>query len=297
LALRTATVTGIANGLPFYAAVLDRPYLGTREFDEDAVVTLDRGMFRQAAEMFFPGRPLPEGELEPNVSDEHPLFLGRGAFLKMKAYSAWLITHAAFRTELANFRNSHPEFVGDRTTSLYDRWEGVDIRASGEGPRFADAVLEFKQLLRRWSLNAIAAWEVPIPTELATSVDTTNAEAWPEAEGLLLRVPYWMLQHENLKLPSLDQLEGLGMPVSHLKWTENRANFGDLRWARLLELYIYREKAIAVRYPEQHARRGNDVARAFTEFWTNEEGHEVTVDSFAKIETRMKQRVARFEDS
>jgi hypothetical protein len=291
---RRSAVTGFANRLPLYAAILDRPFVGGGEFDRTAMWDLERGLTRQQATSMFRDAVPPEEQLipEPEAADTDRDLFTRPTFRKLKAYAGWLITHPPFREELQVLRSSFAQFVADGALRAYGLWEGHPFIPGDAEPPDQDAVRTSRQLLDRWFLKGMPAWDLPCPQEVTSSYGNTDPDRFTRINGLVLRVPAPLLNKTNIQLSAFASWALRQQDHSHLdEWLDPPRSFGELRWTRLLDLLIYRERALLVRYPNESARRTQLIDRALREFWARQEGDPVSVDSFERIRAMMNQRL------
>ena len=144
--------------------------------------------------------------------------------------------------------------------------------------------------LQRWGLERFCTWDLPVPA--APALATFNQlGAASLSTGMSLFVPWYLLRHRSLTIYDLADLNCFGTPLDHLDdWFEGSAKkWGFDRYAKLLELYVYRDLALMRRYPSRLTGKTEVLDQAFSAYWSGTA--DAPEDSLKGVESVRKLRL------
>ncbi len=202
-----------------------------------------------------------------------------------QGYVGWLVTCPQFRREAAvlekywsdNIRppSQLPILIdlanGSALEALWGR-EKLTTKSPRRSPRSEIArtvAAKADKFLQRWGLERLCTWDLPIPA--APALTTFNQlGAASLSTGMSLFVPWYLLRHRNLTIYNLADINCFGMPLDHLDdWFEGSGKkWGADRYAKLLELYVYRDLSLMRRYPSRLSGKTEVLDQAFSAYWS-----------------------------
>ncbi len=135
--------------------------------------------------------------------------------------------------------------------------------------------MDGSQLLSRWSLDEMAAPGLPEPSRLGYRTTDVIPHNGAAALGFSVFVPWPLLVDKSLTLRDIGEYYQNKRDLAHLEdWLQGERNWGYERFAKLLELDVYRRRALMARYGERLDNQVEAVDRAFAHYWdaTNPSG-------------------------
>ena len=163
-------------------------------------------------------------------------------------------------------------------------------------PRTDLSIAITRSLYRKWGLQGLATWELPVPIR----PELTKPSALPYSElsseaGMLLFVPWYLMRDKDVKLHELaDVRRTMGAPPDLDDWLDGEpANWGYERFGLMLQIYVFLELAIARRYGDRIRRRTGKLDHALSRFFCRERGEEQRTESYVDTVRRVRQRLHR----
>lgn len=202
-----------------------------------------------------------------------------------QGFVGWLVTCPQFRREMAALEKRWSDNIrplgqlpiltdlanGSALDALWGR-EKPTTKSPRRSPRSAIAqavAAKADRLLQRWGLERLCTWELPIPA--APALTTFNQlGAASLSTGMSLFVPWYLLRHRSLTIYDLTDLNCFGTPLNHLEdwFAGSGKKWGADRYAKLLELYVYRDLALIRRYPSRLSGKTEVLDQAFSAYWS-----------------------------
>jgi hypothetical protein len=259
-------------------------------FERDLARTASGGFFHHRpfdclllAGRTDPGRQRLEAEIREGLSQElqdvglHAVQAGRHLAaedrqdeqveLRLAAYTGWLITRPQFRAERDALQLAH----GGRVQQL-GHFPALPRSFFGERPEPPDAAdLPLLRFCRRWGLETMLTWQLPLPLRPELAGFTTYDSSTLGEAGLNLFVPWHLLRDGWLHLADLARRQRAARAVEHLAgWLSVRegrhARLGYKRLRTQLAVYRYRELALSARYADRLLGHAEKVDRALARF-------------------------------
>lgn len=202
-----------------------------------------------------------------------------------RGFVGWLVTCPQFRREAAALEKLWSENIRplSQLPILTDLANGSALEAlwgrekpTTKSPRRSQSsaiartvAAQADMFLQRWGLERLCTWDLPVPA--APALTTFNQlGAASLSTGMSLFVPWYLLRHRSLTIYDLADLNCFGTPLNHLDdWFEGSAKkWGLDRYAKLLELYVYRDLALMRRYPSRLFGKTELLDQAFSAYWS-----------------------------
>ena len=205
---------------------------------------------------------------------------------RLEAFAGWLVTDQYYQKELASLVNSRNDLVlrmgrfpddddePDATTKLDDEWSAFRI--------------QYQAFLRRWCLEKMLTWELPIPASPIVAADATNSQC-PPCNGIQVFLPWYMVRGEQFNLQDLVRRVRFESTPDHLRdWvlkTEGKHDdeTGDLAFQRTFWVYRTYELVLRRRYPAACKRNIQALDRAMAR----------VMDRSTDLVKRLRQRMTR----
>ncbi|MCA9071132.1 MAG: hypothetical protein KDA84_19525 [Planctomycetaceae bacterium] len=232
---------------------------------------------------------------EINQFLENPKEFKRKMRIKQDAYAGWLVTDAGFRKERDEFCGAESNMIRNQGLPFVPRsfMGNSPFPVPPEQPPFYDRYLTF---YRRWGLERLVTWEVPIPLQSEFLDYSLYHIETVRPAGVVIFVPYYVLRERSLTIYDVARHKMLLERPTHLEdWLEGEKNWGFDRYATMFQLYVCLELAIKRRY--KHRLRGNisklDLAFARYQMGVDAESLDVSTaaETIKKIRNRMEKRL------
>jgi hypothetical protein len=217
---------------------------------------------------------------------------------RQAGYAGWLVTEPAFRQDCTfvrkHLRRRLERLGGFPCFPMSFFGESPGYPAKRDRP-FYDAYMGF---YRDWSLHTMATWELPVPMRPEMGDPSFYDLRRVHESGMTLFLPWYLSREKDLKVREVCEQKAILMRPSHLAgWLERTKHFGHDRYAVMLNLYVYLERALKARYGDRI--RGNtkafDCALGRFLVWGSP-GGDVDLsseESIRKIRQEMQKRLAR----
>lgn len=223
-----------------------------------------------------------------------------------QGFVGWLVTCPQFRRETAALEKRWSDNIRplvqlpilsdlENGSAIQALWgvEKPPTRSSRRNPRSAIARTVAAQtdiFLQRWGLERLCTWDLPVPAAPALMTFNQLGSASPST-GMSLFVPWYLLRHRSLTIYDLADLNCFGTPLGHLDdWFEGSAKkWGADRYAKMLELCIYRNLALMRRYPSRLTGKTEVLDQAFSAYWSGTA--DAPEDSLKGVESVRKLRL------
>ena len=229
-----------------------------------------------------------------------------------QGFAGWLVTCPQFRLEIAALEKMWCDTMrptgqlpiltdlanGSALQALWGR-EKRPTSSARRGERTVAArelAAKADVFLQRWGLERLCTWDLPVP--VAPALVTFNQLGTVSSNtGMSLFVPWYLLRHRSLTINDLAECNSFGTPLGHLdEWFGGMdKQWGIDRYAKLLELYVYRNLALLRRHPSRLAKKSELLDQAFSAYWseTTEAPDDGLrgVDSVRKLRLRMDRRL------
>jgi hypothetical protein len=160
---------------------------------------------------------------------------------RQEAYAGWLVVNHQFRKELQSLRTEWESTVAQRGGfPLGGAPEDVPrtTRTPDEPDDFQAALFSF---LRRWGLERLLTWELPLPLDPEWPKADANQPPRAREEGLTLFVPWYLLRGRQLDLQRIAERLRFEQAPEHLQdWlvkAEDDDQTGEVTYQRLFWLY------------------------------------------------------------
>ena len=147
------------------------------------------------------------------------------------------------------------------------QWRG---RGGREAARWRDQSVLASRFLRRWSLARLQTWDLPIPVAADTLM--TRSPATPslgatgvidrqnDPPGLSLFLPWWLFVDRDFAISQFKDYHAARLDLTRFdSWLEpkKKDRFGHARYEMLLDIHVYLNLALKVRYPDKiHGKVG-----------------------------------------
>lgn len=307
-ALREYGGTAFVHQQSRFSKVLDRHYLFSKgpidpsleycpNFDEFCpelipVLSQEVGISHadQVQDLLSAGRFDPatlehERKLKRRVDDDVRLIL--------KAYVAWMVTHPEYWIDALRLRAVHG---GKRV--LPEQLPGPALRDRSRNRSRSRAwkqyQIESDSFLTKWALSGMTTVHLPEPLEPGLFPDATVLQNGLSATGASMYLPWSLMADLAFKFRDLSDFYRQRNDLSHLQeWLEGEKNWGPLRYARMLDLYVYLELALKQRYPERVDRRIEQIDRAFAAYWLPKGTDPAKIDKTLETVKDIRQKMAK----
>lgn len=215
---------------------------------------------------------------------------------RRRAFAAWLVTHPQFRKDLQSFQSRwgvrwKGQLQSKRTAAGL---MNSQTQANGRKSAFETAYLRF---CSEHSLESLAAGFLPVPSDSPMLVEDSSEANLLPMSGVLVFVPWHLLREDTIALR--DIVFGFGrtlLPQLLREWIGDESNFGILRYEAMLYLYLYRQLAIAPRYPSKLHGKTDVLDGAFGRylrgFDAGRDKEFSAADSIKKIRLQLSRRLA-----
>ena len=223
-----------------------------------------------------------------------------------QGFVGWLVTCPQFRRETAALEKRWSDNIRplgqlpilsnlENGSAIQALWgvEKPPTKSPRRSPRSAIARTVAAQtdiFLQRWGLEQLCTWDLPVPA--APALTTFNQlGAASLSTGMSLFVPWYLLRHRSLTIYDLADLNCFGTPLGHFDdWFEGSGKkWGADRYAKMLELYVYRNLALMRRYPSRLSGKTEVLDQAFSAYWRGTA--DVPEDALKGVESVRKLRL------
>ncbi len=300
--LRARCVSGFWARQPFFSDILDGTRIELEEFEASAVF---QERFRRADQSYRETRNIiATDRFQPAIEKQRDRIsaeLESRVRLRLKGYAGWLVTHHQFRLEMQCFITSHERLMKRQFELAPWHLEHLPVRP-GDGP---DEIRHFRldgsRLLSRWSLSEMPVPGLPEPNRLGYMTTDVIPDNGATATGFSVFVPWPLLVDKGLTLREIGDYYQNKRDLTHLEdWLQGERNWGYERFSKLLELDVYRRRALIARYGDRLDNQVEAVDRAFAYFWDsaseiskrNRSNSRLSIDLVRRIRTRHKNRLA-----
>lgn len=297
--LRSLSGTGFLNRETIFSDLLDGHHLHSSEFEETAVADWRE---RVRISTFEDVRDiLASDRLEAAVvqrRNDAVRAMRLRIQLRLKGYVGWLVTHPAYVIDACLLSIRHGPSL-NRPAAMPTRHQ---LRQSPPHGPAAQRQLEMDAmtLMNKWALDGLTTTNLPIPCQPGFLVRDEIPQNGIASTGVSLHVPWPLLADQNFTLREIAGYHGLRVNLQHLdEWMKGERNWGFGRYARLLDLYLYRELALSKRYSERMNGHVEAVNRAFGAFWLadrkaagmDDAQVDKSVDGVRRIRTKLLKRL------
>ena len=182
------------------------------------------------------------------------------------AFAGWLVGDRQYRTELAGLKSRWQEEV-DRIGGFPQfplSFFGETLDLSRDFSRECQS--DFHLLFRRWGLETIVTWDLPLPMRPGIEQVLRNTLGLGES-GLLAFFPWCMLRNRQITVRQLAQSSWRQDPPKHLsEWLQlspaDNKKLGPVRYERMLFLFRVLELALRPRYGDSPAWNQSKIDQA-----------------------------------
>lgn len=170
---------------------------------------------------------------------------------KRKSYAGWLIRNLAFRTELARLRERwHAQVRELGGIPPHPRWfQEVEVPEDK-----LPCVEDLFGFFRRWNLDGLATWDMPIPMNLKNLDYSWDWLDYMKETGQVIYLPWYLQRGSQLDLKSVVERMQMRSTPSHLQgWIRigkhkgQKREFGEQRLQELLWLHRTHTLVISAR--------------------------------------------------
>ncbi len=215
-----------------------------------------------------------------------------------RGYAAWLVTNSAFRDEAARVQRTWEEWpqLSSHLPTLEALSKYPRLSAAGMS-QVARLYQQAKQLLERWNLTGFDTWDLPVPVSPVFLTDDHIPKNALKSMGTSLFLPWSTPLGQEIQLEAVIEYHRGRHELAHLdQWLRPRDDqWGPVRSAKLMQLYVYLELAIKRRYGDRLRDQLGTVDKVFRSFWHEEEGREteasVKADAEKRIRLELKKRL------
>ncbi len=297
--LRSLSATGFLNRETLFSDLLDGHQLHSGEFEEAAVadrrerVTI--GNFEDVRDTLASDR-LDAVVLQRRNDAVSAMRLR--IQLRLKGYVGWLVTHPAYVVDACQFSTRHGSLL-TRAATMPTRHRLRVLPPSGPAA-LRQLDMDAMTLMNKWALDGLTDTILPIPCQPGFLVRDKIPQNGIASTGVSLHVPWPLLADQNFTLREIVSYHSLRVNLQHLdEWMKGERNWSFNRYARLLDLYVYRELALSQRYSAQMNGHVEAVNRAFGGFWLADRGAaaiddaqvDKSVDGVRQIRTKLLKRL------
>lgn len=297
--LRQLGGTGFQKGHSFCSGTIEGRYLETNEFGADrpdGIRSLDRDHWDQRVY-----ETLMLDGYTPNRSEywhRHRIALEQRAAQRLKGYLGWLVTDARFFCELNCIRHKYEQTISQFSGVFFGAPDHIQSGSNLQSPEmdcpeWPEFESDLRYFLPRWSLSRLITWEIVEPLMPSYLEDASFPHLAMSSTGISLHLPWPMLVDNNLTLRELGLFLTQRAGLDHLQeWLNGQdSKWGFIRYAKLLDLYLYYWLGLQRRYSKQLHRKTALVDRAFAAFWMTSEKDSGKLDKLdAQVETARKTR-------
>ncbi|MCY2990947.1 MAG: hypothetical protein NTY19_24190 [Planctomycetota bacterium] len=214
-------------------------------------------------------------------------------------YAGWLVTDTTFRSECDSFRNEWGQEVEKMRGFPTVPMSLMGERPEPPPPESREFYAAYRFFCSRWGLEALATWDLPIP--LRPQLGSPSVYHLPSLgeSGLLLLVPWYLLRDKDIRLDELAEHVRIMHAPEHLRdWLDgNPKAWGYERFAKMLDLYIYRELCLKPRYETRLKGNTERLDNAFGYFLCDDPDEPdrppKEMETVRKIRLEMQRRLRR----
>jgi hypothetical protein len=210
---------------------------------------------------------------------------------RLVGYTAWLATDPAFRHIVQQFRSNWQQQV-----RAEGRFRGFPRSLLGERPKSVppeerEYFISYMTLYKRWGLQSLVSWELPLPMRPELSDPTLYDRPDLSGSGLAIFAPWYLFRDKDI---NIQELAAHGMTAeypAHLHdWLiREPKNWGYDRYAIMLRIFVYLELALKRRYSSRVRRKQEALDGAFARVYY---GKPLTsTESIRKIRQALTQRL------
>ena len=147
---------------------------------------------------------------------------------RMQAYLGWLVTEPAYRQERDALRQQGEAVVAETADVESFNWipaaediQRLGLPVSDEARSFHES---YRQFCRRWCIERLVTWDLPLPTDLVWDVAADAASEDLHAQGVLLFVPYSFIPHGTVNLSDMSSRILHARTPEHLRgWVDRES--------------------------------------------------------------------------
>lgn len=173
---------------------------------------------------------------------------------KQEAYAYWLVTRPTYRSEVDALRGEWESQI----RAMREFPSVVDSEANK--PFAADCRRDFGRFYRRWGLERLLTWDIPLP--LDPSVVRPEDRPWPydQGTGVVVFLPWYLLKGTQFDVSNFVRRLRIGQAPAHLaEWlTQSAGERGRLSGEIALreKFWLYRTHILVLvrRYAAKCAR-------------------------------------------
>jgi hypothetical protein len=183
-----------------------------------------------------------------------------------EGYVVWLATNSEYQDDRNRLRAKHSHVIVRergfprlrlRYPSIVE-WSLVRPLENGVSPwgarAFGTEVMEdFREFYRKWSLDTMLTWEVPLPLELEACISDQRVWRPTSEEGLSLFLPWPILRRSDLDLDGIvARYRHLSAPPHLRPWLEKRSEgeSGEIALQQQFQILWNLKLVLEDRYPE-----------------------------------------------
>ena len=305
--LRSACGTGLRHGSPFATIVLDQPVSDEEDFPRQlwaSPVVDDTDLLDATMDGRLAAQRHGEGSRQAQAVNAIQTEVETHIRYLMRGYVAWLIHNATFRDELWRLKNAWKKGPSwEMPTSNADvldphGWRG---RGGPEAAQWRDQAVLASQFLRRWSLARLETWDLPVPVAADTLMTRTPAipslgatqpfDRLNDPAGMSLFLPWWLFVDRDFSISRFKEYHAARLDLTRFQsWLEpkKKNGFGFARYEMLLDVHVYLNLALRVRYPEMVSGNIGRLDQAFARWMgrrSSRRADAITADSIKRIRT------------
>jgi hypothetical protein len=292
--LRANSATGFWRRQPFFSQILDQSLLNEPRWldvEDDAIVDASKLCAERVA---LDTRDLltdrgDSSELESRARSKRAI--QSEIHESLKGYVGWLATEGNFACDVHLLRGILPSISRPRELPGWQTgkaWRRIRRAAPQKGD------LEIGEFLRAWSLDRLVTWELPEPIFARFRPGEDIPPNGLSPKGFTVFIPWPLLANRTLNFGDFAIYHKHRQDLSFLQpWLDGIPQWGPERFARMLDLYIYRELALVQRYGNRLHGHGPRLDLAFAAFWepgATESELETRLETVRKIRGQLKKR-------
>lgn len=300
--LRHFAGTGFWNQRPFFSRILDDDLLADTPVEDTDVGAIARcRQLQRERERVFAIETFTTEQIAPGVQSARENRV-RSFDVRihnvLKGYVAWLISEPRYVQQLSLLKSLCAKIHHPARLPGHD--QAAHRRRAVNGRLLHRDLIDI-EIFRSWSLDRIVTWHLPEPVYPVFRPGENFPGHGLAAPGFAVFVPWPMLADRTLTLSEVALYHRQRVDFTHLNdWIQGLRNWGTRRFARMLDLYVYRMLAIEARYGDRLGGQAQGLDQAFAAYWqptADAQQIDRAAEGAKKILTKLRARLRAAEAS